>query len=73
MREMLEMRELKEALTHLPEYHKEIRLQPATKRLMALEDNMSQIYIPNKMAVEIYSRMYLAAYKAESKKKKVPA
>ena len=73
MREMLEMRELMEALTHLPEYHKEIRFQPATKRLMALEDCMSRIYIPNQMSVEIYNRMYLASYKANQKKNTVEA
>lgn len=68
MRKMLEMRELMDTLTHLPEYDKGIRLQPATKRLLALEDSMSQIYIPNQMAIEIYNRMYLAVYKAEQKK-----
>ena len=68
MKEMLEMRELIDALTHLPEYDKSIRLQSPTKRLLALEDNLSEIYIPNQMSIEIYNRMYLAAYKASQKK-----
>lgn len=68
MKEMLEMRELMDALTNLPEYDKSIRLQPATKRLLALEDSMPQIFIPNQMAIEVYNRMYLAVYKASQKK-----
>lgn len=73
MREMLEKDKLLDELTSLPEYHKEIRFQPATKRLMALEDCMSQIYIPNQMSVEIYNRMYLASYKASQKKNTIEA
>lgn len=68
MKEMLEMRELMDALTNLPEYDKSIRLQPATKRLLALEDSMPHIFIPNQMAIEVYNRMYLAVYKASQKK-----
>ena len=68
MKEMLEMRELMDALTNLPEYDKSIRLQPATKRLLALEDSMPQIFIPNQMTIEVYNRMYLAVYKASQKK-----
>lgn len=71
MREMLEKDKLLDELTLLPEYHKGIRLQSATKRLIALEDCMFQIYIPNQMSIEIYNRMYLASYKAEQKKNSV--
>lgn len=67
MPKMLTGEELMKSLTVLPEYDKNIRNRSETERLIALND-LYQIYIPNTMSTEIYSKMYLALIRSLSKK-----
>ena len=52
-------RELISALSFLPESDESVRIQDKSQRLIALSD-LYRIYIPSKMSIEIYSRLYLA-------------
>ena len=65
--EMLAGEELMKALTVLPNYDKDIRNRSETERLIALND-LYNIYIPNAMSTEIYSKMYLALIRSLNKK-----
>ena len=67
MPEMLSDESLMKALTVLPEYDKEARSKSVTERLIAL-NNLYQIYIPNTMSTEIYSKMYLSLIRSLHKK-----
>ncbi len=64
---MLTGEKLMKALTVLPQYDKGIRNRSETERLIALND-LYQIYIPNTMSTEIYSKMYLALIRSLNKK-----
>lgn len=64
---MLAGEELMKALTVLPQYDKGIRNRSETERLIALND-LYNIYIPNAMSTEIYSKMYLALIRSLNKK-----
>lgn len=64
---MLLGEELKEKMTYLPEYSDEMRKLSASERLMLL-NNLYQIYIPSKMSVEIYCKMYLSMMQSIQKK-----
>lgn len=64
---MLTGEELMKALTILPEYDKEVRSKSETERLIAL-NNLYQIYIPNTMSAEVYSKMYLSLVRSLHKK-----
>lgn len=65
--EMLAGEELMKALTVLPQYDKGIRNRSETERLIALND-LYNVYIPNAMSTEIYSKMYLALIRSLNKK-----
>ena len=65
--EMLAGEELMKALTVLPQYDKGIRNRRETERLIALND-LYNIYIPNTMSTEIYSKMYLSLIHSLHKK-----
>lgn len=67
MPEMLAGEELMKALTVLPEYDKEVRNRSETERLIALND-LYNIYIPNTMSTEVYSKMYLSLIRSLHKK-----
>lgn len=58
---------LKQAMEVLPPYEETIRLETSSVRLIALND-IYDIYIPNDMSVEIYSKLYLAMTKSLQKK-----
>ena len=64
---MLIGNELKEALTILPYYDKNIRSRSQSERLIALND-IYNIYYPSNMGIEIYSKLYLAYLRAMQKK-----
>ena len=51
----------------LPEYDESIRTAGVPMRLMALSD-LYRIYVPSKMSLEIYSKMYLALLRSLQKK-----
>jgi len=55
------------ALEVLPEYDEVIRETEVPVRLMALSD-LYRIYVPSKMSLEIYSKMYLALLRSLQKK-----
>lgn len=59
--------ELIEQLTVLPDYDSQICNEDMTVRLMKLSDLYS-IYIPSKMSIEIYSKIYLSVLHALHKK-----
>ncbi len=59
--------ELISALEILPEYDASIRTADASVRLMALSD-LYGIYVPSKMSLEIYSKLYLALLRSLQKK-----
>lgn len=67
MPEMLTGEDLMKALTVIPEYDENIRNKSETERLIALND-LYNIYIPNAMSTEIYSKMYLALIRSLNKK-----
>lgn len=58
---------LDEALSILPEYDSNITTQDAATRLMALND-LYKVFVPTKMAKEIYTRMYLSLLRSLQKK-----
>ena len=55
------------ALEVLPEYDEVIRETEVPVRLMALSD-LYRIYVPSRMSLEIYSKMYLALLRSLKKK-----
>lgn len=67
MPEMLSDERLMKDLRVIPEYDKDIRNGSVTERLIAL-NNLYQIYIPNTMSTEIYSKMYLSLIRSLHKK-----
>lgn len=67
MPKMLTGEELMKALAVLPEYDKEARSKSVTERLIALND-LYNVYIPNSMSTEVYSKMYLALIRSLNKK-----
>jgi hypothetical protein len=58
---------LDEALPILPEYDPNITTQDAATRLVALTD-LYKVFVPTKMAKEIYTRMYLSLLRSLQKK-----
>ncbi|MBR2895387.1 MAG: TniB family NTP-binding protein [Oscillospiraceae bacterium] len=64
---MMSGEELRIALEVLPEYDPAICTADAPIRLMALSD-LYQIYLPSKMSLEIYSKLYLALLRSLQKK-----
>lgn len=64
---MLTETALDEALSILPEYDANICSQDASTRLVALND-LYKVFVPTKMAKEIYTRMYLALLRSLQKK-----
>ncbi len=67
MPDMLCDEELISALSCKPPYDKGIRNESKTVRLLALEQ-LSDIYIPSSMTLEIYSKLYLATRHSLAKK-----
>lgn len=65
--EMLSGKRLGESLAVLPEYDDSIREANAGTRLLRLSD-IYRIFIPNKMALEIYHRLYCMASMSMQKK-----
>lgn len=59
--------ELRCALEILPEYEPGICMQSVPVRLMALSD-IYQIYVPSRMSMEIYSKLYLSLLRSLQKK-----
>ena len=59
--------ELLSALEVLPEYDNSVCGSDASVRLMALSD-LYRIYVPNRMSLEIYSKLYLALLRSLQKK-----
>lgn len=69
---MLNGNELNEALEIYPEYDVDISTRPATERLIALQD-IYNIYVPNAMSREIYSKLYLSLLRSLQKKQTIMA
>lgn len=69
---MLIGEELENKLLVLPAYDEYIRNKSATERLIALQD-LYKTFIPNKMSVEIYCKMYLALLRSLQKKQAIAA
>ena len=69
---MLSGRELDEKLAVFPAYDKNIRGKSSTERLIALQD-IYQIFVPNTMSREIYTKLYLALLRSLQKKKSILA
>ena len=67
MPEMLSGSELISALAVLPEYDVNISSENTTTRLMALSE-LYKIYVPSKMSLEVYSKLYLALLRSLQKK-----
>ena len=65
--EMKTGNELISDLTILPNYYKDICNENASVRLMALS-NLYKIYLPSKMSLEIYSKLYLSLVHSLQKK-----
>ena len=72
MPKMLSGRELDEKLAIFPTYNKSIITKSATERLIALQD-IYQIFVPNTMSREIYTKLYLALLRSLQKKKSILA
>lgn len=64
---MLTGRELRDALTVLPDYDEAVCQMDSADRLMYLSD-IYRIYIPSQMSVEIYSKLYLSMIRSLQKK-----
>ena len=58
---------LEEALQILPDYDESIRAENETVRLVALSE-LYKVFVPNQMAKEIYSKLYLALLRSLQKK-----
>ena len=72
MPKMLSGKELNEKLTVLPTYGKSIVEKSTTERLIAMQD-IYQIFIPNTMSREIYTKLYLALLRSLQKKSSILA
>lgn len=70
MPEMIMGQALDEKLCILPEYDSAIRQKSIPERLIALQD-IYQIFIPNKMSREIYSKLYLSMLRSLQKKQSI--
>ena len=70
MPEMIMGQTLDDKLCILPEYDETIRQKSIPKRLIALQD-IYQIFIPNKMSREIYSKLYLSLLRSIQKKQSI--
>ena len=64
---MLTGNDLEAALTIAPEYDPEIIHQDPAARLMAL-NQLYKVFVPTRMAKEIYTRMYLSLLRSLQKK-----
>ena len=64
---MLKGEELERAMEILPEYNDNIRYASDAERLVALSD-IYGVFVPNLMAKEIYSKIYLAMLRSLQKK-----
>lgn len=58
---------LEEALQILPDYDESIRTENEAVRLVALSE-LYKVFVPNQMAKEIYSKLYLALLRSLQKK-----
>lgn len=67
MPQMIMGRELLEAMAEYPEYEDSIRKKSSTERLLALSD-IYDIYIPSRMSVEIYHKLYMGMMRSLQKK-----
>ena len=70
MPEMIMGQALDDKLCILPEYDETIRQKSIPERLIALQD-IYQIFIPNKMSREIYSKLYLSMLRSLQKKQSI--
>ena len=70
MPEMYMGQALDDRLCILPEYDEAIRHGSIPERLIALQD-IYQIFIPNKMSREIYSKLYLSLLRSIQKKQSI--
>lgn len=68
MPKMLSGKDLVSALTILPAYDDGIRKENEAVRLMALSD-LYNIYLPSRMSMEIYSKLYLSLLRSLQKKR----
>lgn len=64
---MIDGEDLINIITSLPEYDNSIINKNKTERLIELE-NIYNIYIPSKMTIEIYNKLYLSILKSLKKK-----
>lgn len=64
--------ELMNALAVYPSYDLDIRNKSASERLVALT-SLYDIYLPNQMSVEIYSKIHLATLRSLQKKQSITA
>lgn len=64
---MLSGEELKQKISCFPPYNERIRMEHVSGRLMAL-NSLYDVYIPNVMSAEIYSKIYLATLRSLQKK-----
>ena len=69
---MLSGKELNDRLSVFPTYNKSITTKSVTERLIALQD-IYQIFVPNTMSREIYTKLYLALLRSLQKKKSILA
>ena len=70
MPKMIMGSELSDRLSILPKYDADIRSRSVPERLVALQD-MYQIYVPNAMSREIYSKLYLSLLRSLQKKQSI--
>lgn len=70
--EMLTGSALDDKLRTLPEYDENIIQKSIPERLIALQ-NLYQIFLPNRMSREIYSKMYLSLLRSLQKKQSIIA
>ena len=70
MPKMIMGTELSNRLSILPKYEADIRNRSVPERLVALQD-MYQIYVPNGMSREIYSKLYLSLLRSLQKKQSI--
>lgn len=64
---MLSGNELSDAMSILPEYNADIRIENQAMRLVALSE-LYRVYFPSQMSMEIYSKLYLALLRSLQKK-----
>lgn len=66
--EFLTGEKLPEKLLNRPKYSKNIKTESVAERLSQLS-NLYEIYVPNQMSVEIYSKLYLSLMHSIDKKR----